>query len=436
MKYEDVRGKGFSRRIKLPEAIKACLDSMTGFPAEEINLRDMNTAITKRILREDIFARRTIPPFDRSAMDGYAVIAEDTVGASEGNPLILKVTGEVQIGQVPQVRVESGTAIKITTGAMIPEGANAVIMVEDTAKLAESNEEIEIYASVHPGKHIARAGEDVEKETIILKSGRRLKSVDRGFLLSAGVTRVKMSTVPSIAIFSTGNELVNAWETELEPGKIPDVNSVNLYELCMEEGWNPRMMGIVPDEEEVLRETILQASSNNDIILFSGGTSVGQKDLIPALFNELGKLVFHGIAMRPGGPVSAATIYEKIFFGLPGFPTATLISFHFVVRPVLLSLLGMERKSSVLTVPVRITRNVGSKLGRLDFLRIKIEKAASGELLAVPIQIGSSGIMRSMVAGNGIIPIPESSEGLKEGDVVEAIIVGVDQAFSDFVEEK
>ncbi|MHA2294532.1 MAG: molybdopterin molybdotransferase MoeA [Candidatus Hodarchaeales archaeon] len=434
MKFEDVRWRGFSKRVKLSEAIKACLVNMVRFPAEEVKLKD--TSITSRILRENVLSKRSIPPFDRSAMDGYAVRTDDIVGASESNPLILNVTGEVKIGKVPTIRVEKGSAVKITTGAVIPDGADAVLKVEDTATLTRGGEVIEVLASIHPGKNIALAGEDIEEGKLVLKAGKRLQPVDRGFLLSAGVTEVKVSVIPSVAIFSTGNELVEAWETELVPGRIPDVNSINLYELCRKEGWNSRIIAILPDDEISLKEAMLKAASEYDVILLSGGTSVGEKDLIPALFNELGTLVFHGIAMRPGGPMSAAVIQDKAFFGLPGFPTATLVTFHFIVHPVIQSLLGMKNASSILTVPVKITRNVGSKLGRLDFLRVKLEKSNSGEILAIPIQIGGSGIMNSMVKSNGIVAISESSEGLKEGDIVEAFLVGVEGISSGLIKEK
>jgi molybdopterin molybdotransferase len=421
--------KGFSNRIKLREAINLCLNSLNRFSVEEVKLK--NTSLSKRILAENIYAKRSIPPFDRSCMDGYAVMSADTIGASENNPLLLEVIGKLEIGKVSLVSVEPGTCIWIPTGGVMPDGADAVIMVEDTAKIPEGGNNIEIYAGTHPGKNVAPAGEDIENDTLLFRVGRRLKPVDRAFLLSAGVSTIKTSLTPTIAILSTGNEIVEAWSPEIGFGKIPDVNSINLYELCKEEEWKPQIKGIIFDDESALKKAIQQAATECNVVLISGGSSVGEKDFIPSILNELGNLVFHGIAMRPGGPVCAAQIDKSIAFGLPGFPSATIIAFQFIVRPVILSLMGIDQEYSPLTVQVKVVRNVGSTLGRLEFLRVRIKKGKSGELLAIPIQIGGSGILRSIVDGNGIIPIVESSEGLKKDDIVEAIIIG-----SNFVDFK
>ncbi|MFX0174118.1 MAG: molybdopterin molybdotransferase MoeA [Candidatus Hodarchaeota archaeon] len=423
MKFEDIRLKGFSKRIKLQDAIKRSLMELPSFPSEEIELK--TTSISNRILNQEIYSKRTIPPFNRSAVDGYAVKASDTIGASENTPVILKIIDELQIGQVPTISLEVGKTIQIPTGGVIPNGADAVIMIEDTEKLPESND-IEIYASIHPGKNVAKSGEDLEENELLFKAGRKLKAIDRAFLLSAGIKTIKTSTIPKIAIFSTGNELIEAWKEQISPGKIPDVNSVNLFELCLEERWYPEIKGIIPDEESSLRQAILDSARMYDVLLFTGGSSVGEKDYIPIILNEIGRLIFHGIAMRPGGPVSAARVDNTIVFGLPGFPAATLISFQFLVKPVLYSLMGMDSKYKPLIVDAKVSRNVGSKLGRLDFLRVRFEKDSSGKRIAIPIQIGGSGLLKSLVQGNGIIPIPESSEGLKKDDIVDVVVLNAD----------
>jgi molybdopterin molybdotransferase len=423
VKFDDVRLKGFSKRIKLSEAIKRCIDSLPMFPGVEVDLK--TTTITNRVLKENIYAKRSIPPFKRSAVDGYAVKGQDTTGASESNPIVLKVVDELYIGEFTSVILESNTAIQIPTGGVVPKGADAVVMVEDTGFVSEESRIIEVYTSVHPGKNIAKEGEDLEKNQLLFRVGRKFKTVDRGYLLSAGINSVEISSVPKIAIFSTGNELVDPWKS-LEMGKIPDVNSINLYEACLNEDWSPNILGIIPDSETSLREAIESACNNYDIVLLSGGSSVGEKDYIPVILNDLGELLFHGIAMRPGGPIAAARINNSRVFGLPGFPAATLIAFEFLLKPVIYYLMGMNQKYQPFTVEVEITRNVGSKLGRLDFLRIQLEKTREGIPKAVPIQIGGSGLLRSIVHGNGIIPISEASEGLKEGDIVEAIVLGGD----------
>ncbi|MHA2363752.1 MAG: molybdopterin molybdotransferase MoeA [Candidatus Hodarchaeales archaeon] len=420
MTFDDIRLKGFSKRIKIDKAIQKCIEAFNLLPTHSVSLQLIS--LKNKILREDIFAKRSIPPFDRSAVDGYAVRAEDTFSASETNPQILNVIGQFAIGQVPpKLKVVKYTAIQIPTGGVIPEGTNAVIMVEDTAKITEN--EIEIYASLHPGKNISKAGEDIEKNQLIFKSGRRLRGIDRGFLLSAGINSTLVSKIPSIAIIATGDELLDPWDT-ITPGKIPEINTVNLFDMCLEEGWNPEIKGIIHDQKNDLREIINECVKKNyDVVLLSGGTSVGQKDFLPILFNELGTVIFHGIAMRPGGPVVASKINDKLVFGIPGFPTAALIAFRFVVRPIILSLMGQKDDSLPKNIPAKISRNVGSKLGRLDFLRVKLQKNTSGDLEAVPIQIGGSGVLTNMVNAHGIIPIPESSEGLKRGDIVDVILL-------------
>ncbi|MFX0051993.1 MAG: molybdopterin molybdotransferase MoeA [Candidatus Hermodarchaeota archaeon] len=423
MKFEDIRLKGFSKRLKLQDAIKKSLMELPSFPSEEIDLK--TTSIANRIVAQEIHSKRTIPPFNRSAVDGYAVKASDTIGATESTPVILKIIDELQIGQVPKISLETGKTIQIPTGGVIPDGADAVIMVEDTEKLPESND-IEIFVSIHPGKNVAKAGEDLEENELLFKAGRKLKAVDRAFLLSAGIKTIKTSIIPKIAIFSTGNELIEAWKDQIPLGRIPDVNSVNLFELCLKERWHPEIKGIIPDEESRLKQAILDSTQMYDVLLFTGGSSVGEKDYIPIILNDIGRLIFHGIAMRPGGPVCAACIDNAIIFGLPGFPAAALISFQFLVKPVLYSLMGMDSKNKPLIIDAKVSRNVGSKLGRLDFLRVRLEKDSSGNRVAIPIQIGGSGLLKTLVQGNGIIPIPESSEGLKKDDIVDVVVLDAD----------
>ena len=219
----------------------------------------------------------------------------------------------------------------------------------------------------------------------------------------------------------TGDELVDPWKS-IEPGKIPEVNSFNLFDLCQDERWNPKILGIVKDQEDNLRETIQKAINEFDIVLINAGTSVGKKDFVPVILHELGEIIFHGLSMRPGGPVLCANVNNKIVFGIPGFPTASIVAFRFIIKPIIQSLTKLNKEKLNLTVPAIIARNVGSKVGRLDFLRVKLERDNDKNFIAVPIQIGGSGILKNIVDADGFIEIPESSEGLKEGDRVEVII--------------
>lgn len=426
--FDDIRMKGFAKRITVKQAIDSCLEVFRQFLPETVSIK--TTSLTNRILRQDIRSLRDVPPFNRSAVDGYAVIAKDTWGASENSPKILEIMGEIQIGSPSSLKLDSGKAIQIPTGGVVPEGADAVVMVEDTHIVTPENKSpriIEVTQAIHPKKNVARAGEDLQANQVLLSKGRQLRAIDRAFLLSAGIQTVDVSPIPSIAIFSTGDELVEAWQMDILLGKVPDVNSVNLFEFCQEEGWNPNIRGILHDDKMILRNELLKATQKFDVILLSGGSSVGKRDFVPLLFDELGQLIFHGIAMRPGGPVTAAKIQHKVVFGLPGFPAATIIAYRSIVRPVILSLLGIDPNYTPITLEARITRNVGSKLGRLDFLRVMLKKTDKGEMLAKPMEIGGSGLLRSIVHGNGIVRISETSEGLKEGDLVDVIVLDRDQ---------
>ena len=414
MSFDDVRMKGFSKNMKVAEAINLAIDKLQFLPIEILSLRESD--IRNYVLREDIHAKRSSPPFDRSAVDGYALKAEDTYSASESNPMLVKVVDSMQIGVSPSRMVEKGEAIQVPTGGVIPEGANAVIMVEDTNTI--ENDYLEVYSVLPPGKNISKKGEDFSEGEVLFRQGHRFRSVDRGYLLSASITEVEVSKSPSVAIIVTGDELVEPWQA-IKPGEIPEVNSFNLADLCLDEGWRPTVLGIVKDQEEELKKVIQKAIDDFDVILINAGTSVGKKDLAPMILHELGEILFHGLSMRPAGPVLCAKVNNKIVFGVPGFPTASIIAFRFVIKPIVNRLLGVPTTQSQVGITATISRNVGSKVGRRDFLRVKLTKTEDNNYIAIPIQIGGSGILRNIVEADGFVEIPELSEGLKEGDQVE-----------------
>lgn len=400
--------------MKVQQAIDLAISKFKNFSSITVSLKD--DPIQTFVLAEDIHAKRSVPPFNRSAVDGFALKAEDTFSASETNPMLLKVLGSVNMGNITDIKVEKGTAIQVPTGGVLPEGADAVIMVEDTNELQDNF--IEVTSVLHPGKNVSFLGEDIKENILMFRSGHKIRSVDRGFMLSAGVTEVQVKKPPSIAIIVTGDELIEPWE-EILPGKIPETNSVNLYDLCLDEGWKPTKLGIVRDEKENLKKTIEKAIAEFDVVLINAGTSVGKKDLSPVILSEIGEIIFHGLAMRPGGPILCANVNDKVVFGVPGFPTATIVAFRFIIRPIIQALMGLKQKETNRYVSATISRNVGSKIGRMDFLRIKLERKDNGQYVAIPIQIGGSGILKNIVDADGFIIIPELSEGLKEGDKVE-----------------
>ncbi|OLS23847.1 MAG: Molybdopterin molybdenumtransferase [Candidatus Heimdallarchaeota archaeon LC_3] len=413
MKFKDVREKGFRERIKLSNAIKLGEISFEIHPLERINIT--NNTINKRILRENIYSQRDIPPFDRSAVDGYAVKAENTYAASENSPVRLKIIEEIQIGQIANNAISDNAAIQIPTGGVVPKGANSIIMVEDTSRISDT--ELLIFDKVHPNRNISKKGEDYLKNKLLFKPNYKLRSVDRSILLASGITEINVTKKLNIGIIILGDELIEPW-IFLEPGKIPEVNSISLFDLCMNEGWNPKIIGIFNDNYEIITQTIKESIKKYDIIFVSGSTSVGKKDFIPIILNDLGNIIFHGVAMRPGSPVLCAKLSNKIIFGLPGFPTACIIAFLFIIRPILNYYSGFNPNDDLIKIPAKISRNVGSKLGTIDFLRVKLTKDTNDHYLAVPIQISGSGRLSNITESDGIIRIYENSEGLKEGDNV------------------
>ncbi len=324
MNFKDVRQKGFGHRITIQNAITRTINSFQKFPAESLSLR--TNQIDKRILREDVYAKRSIPPFNRSTKDGFSVKTRDIKGASKDNPVILSVIDEILIGKPSSKELLNGTCIQIPTGGAVPPGSDSVVMLENTSWISKT--EIEIYTKTRIGENISMAGSDFKEGELIFKSGKRFSIPDRGFLLSAGITEVKVSIKPSVAIITSGDELVEPWK-RIHDGEVPEVNTINLYDLCLREKWLPNIIGILPDKKDLLLKTISRIVSSYDVVLLSGGTSVGKKDFIPIIFNDLGNITWHGVAIRPGGPTSSAQINGKLVFGLPGFPTSTFIAFIF-----------------------------------------------------------------------------------------------------------
>ncbi len=419
MNSRDDKFQEINREISLSKAIKITQESFQIFPTEEIILQ--NNLLIKKILRKDVYSKRNIPFFTRSAMDGYAVRSEDTIHASPNDPTKLRVIDEVYIGHHPQIRVEECTAIKIPTGGVMPSDANAVIKVEDTRKSISS--EIEIIKPIQATKNVSKVGEDIKKDKLLFEAGHRFRSFDKGFLLSAGIKKVVVSKTPSVAILSTGDELIEPWSPKIDIGQVPDVNSMNLFDLSDTEGWSPHIIGIIPDKRERLKESILNSLLIHDIIIISGGTSVGTRDYIPSIISELGEILFHGVSIRPGRPISTAKIQNKPVFGLPGYPVAAIVTFQFIVKPVILSLMGLNKTHLKPTMKGILSMDVKSKLNRLDFLRVRIRRDSNNIIKVIPISISGSGVLTTVVEADGIVIIPESIKSLQKDTEVEVFLI-------------
>jgi molybdopterin molybdotransferase len=407
-----VRMRGFSRYIRLADALKIVLANVEQLEPEVV---PFDRALG-RVLAEDIVSEVDVPPFDRSAVDGYAVQAADTFGASEQKPVKLRVIGSVRIGVTSKLRVRKGEAIKIMTGAPIPKGADAVVMVEH---VLARDKNIAVLAPVTPGKNVSARGEDVKAGEVVLERGRLIRPQDVGMLASVGKIRVRVSRRPKVAIFATGGELRRPGE-RLGRAEITDINSYSLAAAVESCGGLSQNLGIMPDRPELLKRALRKAIGY-DMVLASGGSSVGEFDIMPDVIAELGELLFHGVAIRPGGPTAFGVVGRQPVFSLAGFPVSSLVAFDMLVRPALRKMQGLPADRGYPKVRAKLARKVSSTLGRADVVRVKV-RVKEGELLADPIRVTGSGVLSSMTEADGFFIVPEDVEGFDGGDIVDVEI--------------
>lgn len=408
----EVREKGFKSLTPVLEALEMLLKLAEPMADNQVPVREA----LGRVLAEDIVSERDIPPFNRAAMDGYAVRGEDTFGATQTNPIYFKVIGEVLTGHPEDIEVGRFDAVKITTGSPVPNGADAVVMIE---YINELGDEIEVMKATPPGNNVSLRGEDVKKGQLIIKKGRKINSQEIAMLSALGTGHIKVVRKPEVAVISTGDELTEPGK-ELEAGKIYDVNSFALEALSKEAGCNVDRIGILEDNYTTIKETI-KALDGYDIILISGATSVGKKDVIPIIVEELGRVYVHGVAMRPGEPLGFGRIGKSIVFMLPGFPVASIVGFETFVRPLIQKLSKTRIKVPYRSIKVRLKRKISSELGRRDFVRVKVTVQKDG-YSAEPLRSSGSGIVSSLVRAQGFVIVPENTEGVEQDDIVEVFL--------------
>ncbi len=369
-----------------------------------------------RVLAEAITADRDLPGFHRSTMDGYAVSAAATFGASDGSPAWLPVVGEIAMGQKPAFSLESGTAARIATGGMLPPGANAVVMIEHTEAIGEDT--VEIYKSVAPGQHVVTADEDFAGGQEAVHPGTALRAQEIGLLAAFGKDPVVVFRKPRIAIISTGDEIVPVSQRP-EVGQVRDVNSHSLAAMVTAGGGIPIPLGIAADEADTLIGKCRTAVTDGDMVLISGGSSVGTRDVTLEALHALpdSEVMVHGIAISPGKPAILARSGGCPVWGLPGHVTSAMIVFEMVVAPFLHRLAGLNDEIRPRRgIPARLTRNIASAQGRTDFVRVKLRESEGG-LLAEPV-LGKSGLLNTMVKADGLITVAENTEGLDAGATV------------------
>ncbi|NJE61289.1 gephyrin-like molybdotransferase Glp [Thermococcus sp. 21S7] len=394
--------KEFKRLTPYGEALKLLLNDLAEVPdAEELPL---NEALG-RVLAEDVTSPIDSPPFDRSAVDGYALRAEDTFPAREYSPVELRVIDEITAGEESGVKVEPGTAVKLMTGAKMPEGANAVIMQE---MVEREGDLIRVLRPVAPGGNVAFAGEDVKKGEVVLRKGQILRPQDLALLKSLGFKTVKVKKKPRVGIIITGDELIEEFDEDaLRSGKIMESNSAMLTGLVREYFGEPVFYGVVPDEEDAIGSAIGRAKAENDLVLVTGGSAFGDKDFA----HRFVKPLFHGTTIKPGRPIG----YGERVFIMSGYPAAVFAQFHLYVKHALAKLVGA--RDYEVKVYARLTERVSSQLGRHEFVKVWYE---NGKVR--PIRKKGSGIISSLVESNGYIVIPEDSEGHLEGETVEVVL--------------
>ncbi|WP_258084380.1 molybdopterin molybdotransferase MoeA [Thermococcus thermotolerans] len=392
----------FKRLTPYRDAFRMMLDDLGEIlDVEEVPLSEA----LGRVLAEDIVSPIDSPPFDRSAVDGYALRAEDTFPAREYSPVELRVIDEIVAGEESKAKVEPGTAVKLMTGSKMPEGANAVLMQE----MAERDGDVlRVLRPVAPGQNVAFAGEDVRKGEIILRKGQVLRPQDLALLKSVGFKTVKVKRKPRVGIIVTGDELIEEFDEEaLKAGKIMESNSIMLMGLGRQYFGQPVFYGVVPDKEEAIKSVIGKAKEECDLVLVTGGSAFGDRDFA----HRFVKLLFHGTTIKPGRPVG----YGERVFIMSGYPAAVFAQFHLYVKHALAKLVGARNYE--VKVLARLTERVPSQLGRHEFVKVWYE---SGK--ARPIRKKGSGIISALVESNGYIVIPEDSEGHLEGETVEVVL--------------
>ena len=373
-----------------------------------------------RVTFEDIYAPENLPGFRRSTVDGFAVRSQDTFGAKETMPAYLTVKAYIQMGLAPAFSLGPGECAEIATGGMLPEGADAVVMIEHVNVV--SSDLIEVLKPVGPGENVIFEDEDVKKGEIVIPKGHKLKPQDIGALAGLGFNEIKVVKKPVISIILTGDEIIPHTEKST-PGKVRDINSFVLAGLIEETGGVPLKMGIVKDDYKEIKDVVDKAFESSDIILITGGTSTGIKDMTAQIINELGEpgVIFHGVSIKPGKPIIAGICNKKPVFGLPGHPVAVYICFELFVKPIIHKLLGLTDKIYKPKVKAKLTRSIFSQAGRTDFIRVYLEEK-DNNLFATPL-LSKSGLIMTLVKANGILCIPEDRLGFEKNEEVEVKIL-------------
>lgn len=414
------RGFGFRELVPLDLAVSEAVKRISHRPAS--SLASVSEALG-RYLAQDIYSRLDVPPFDRSVVDGYAVRSADTFGASPSSPSILRVRGAVRVGfQPPPEALGEGEAYEIQTGAPMPPGADAVVMYENTRREGDL---VEVYRPVPPMANVSRRGEDLKAGEKILSRGVRLAPWDLGVLASAGFSRIPVYT-PKVSVVCTGAEVVDLEDLGDQPpppGVVINSTRHAVEGLLRGMGFDPVYEGILPDDSDKIFEKLSNSLARSDAAIVIGGSSVGTSDATAEAVARLSpELMIRGIAIRPGRPTGVAVKGGKPVFMLSGFPVAAITGFEALARPLLLHMVGASEDPRP-TVRGILVRRISTPVNTRCFVRVRIYRGGDGRNYIEPLALTGSGILSTLVRGNGFLVVPENREGFDEGDEVEAILL-------------
>lgn len=399
-------------------AVRTVAEVLAGFrPGRRTQVETVALADARgRVPAEPVLAPHDLPGFARSTVDGYAVRAGDTYGASEGLPSPLDVIGAVEMGRAPGVAAAPGAAIAMPTGGAIPDGADAVVMVEYTQEAMPGT--IEVMRPVAPGDGMVRADEDARAGGELLGAGRPLRAQDLGLLASAGVAEVRVHARPRVAIVSTGDEVVDPSTATLEVGQVRDATAPALAALVRDAGGEPEQRGIVPDDRDALDRTLRDAVASSDVVVISAGSSVGARDETAAAVAGLGApgIWAHGIALRPGKPTLLAECDGVPVIGLPGNPRSALVVFRLVGMPIVRRVGGVTAPVPEPQVRARLERDVPSASGRLDVVQVAVRDGVAAPLF------GASALLTILTEADGYILVPDDATGLQGGTEVHVTL--------------
>jgi len=374
-----------------------------------------------RVLAEDVIALIDVPPFDRASMDGYAVDAEDTFRADEEHPIELKLIGSIEAGTKPEITVQSGQAAEVSTGAPMPKGANAVVMVEYTSL---DGDLLKVFRSVSPGENIMAAGTDIMAGELVLRTGTLLTPRETGVLAALGLSEVDVFRKPKVAVISTGNELVTPGEP-LSFGMIYDINAQTISDSVRECGGESIFIGIIRDRIEEIRQKLAEAVRVADVVVVSGGTSVGVGDLLYRVIDSLGSpgILIHGVAVKPGKPTIIAVADGKPIFSLPGYPTSALMIFNIFVAPIIRSMAGLGPELVAATVIANTSSRIFTSGGRREYVPVNLVKTKEDDYRVYPVP-GGSGAITTLAKADGFIEVPKNRTFLEEDETVEVRLFG------------